>query len=287
MIVVGRGGLGNQLFQLSFAHYLAEQTHSQRVSFFLPKYEETGPSISNLLKKSDCIPSSNFLERFWVLVVGNVKRKPLPSFISAHSNILKEFSTKPRLTSLSRFTYIYEGFWQKWTLVESNGQKFLYEVAKYIDEEINYPLQISSQKECLVIHIRRGDYLEERNRAIYGVLTLNSYLQVIKSLRLDHPNLDIITLTDSPDVILMEGAGYEFGRVLGPEDCSAWQVLKLMKSAKIVIAGNSTLSWWGAYLAVKSGGKAFIPNPWFTNYLEEANLDKHHPQFSLFDATYA
>ncbi len=286
VIVVGRGGLGNQLFQLSFAHCLA-QTHSQRVSFFLPTYEDPGSSISILLEKSDCVDKSNLLERFWVLVVATIRRRHRTPFLVPQSNILKDFFKMPGLMSLSRFTYIYEGYWQKWGLVESNGEKFLCKIMKFIDEEINYPLQINSQKESLVIHIRRGDYLQERNRAVYGVLTLNSYLQVINGLRLNHPNLDIVTVTDSPDIVMMEGAGYEFGKVLGPEDCSAWQALKLMKSAKIVIAGNSTLSWWGAYLAVKSGGQAFIPNPWFANYLEEANLDKHHPEFSLFDASYA
>ena len=31
------------------------------------------------------------------------------------------------------------------------------------------------------------------------------------------------------------------------------------------LTANSTLSWWGAYIASKSGAQVFMPNPWFKN----------------------
>jgi hypothetical protein len=54
-----------------------------------------------------------------------------------------------------------------------------------------------------------------------------------------------------------------------------------MSKADYLIAGNSTLSWWGGFLSFSNGGEVYIPKYFYNN------LDSHeafnYPGFNLYE----
>jgi hypothetical protein len=52
-----------------------------------------------------------------------------------------------------------------------------------------------------------------------------------------------------------------------------------MSQARFVITSNSTFSWWGALLASGNGGTAYIPEPWFLNWIPDPDSAFEYPGF--------
>jgi len=53
-----------------------------------------------------------------------------------------------------------------------------------------------------------------------------------------------------------------------------------------MISANSTLSWWGGYLALKRGAASFIPYPWFKNWTPEVGSAFNFPGFKILPAAF-
>jgi hypothetical protein len=52
-------------------------------------------------------------------------------------------------------------------------------------------------------------------------------------------------------------------RFVGPNDTTAWETLSVFSTNTKFVMANSTLSWWGGYLASKKGMRVVMPNQWF------------------------
>jgi hypothetical protein len=73
--------------------------------------------------------------------------------------------------------------------------------------------------------------------------------------------------------------------VLGPSESNAWQVLRIMAQAEHVVLSNSTLSWWGGFLAAKKGGKVIQPQPFYkevSDYSNQLDFKLFQPQPAVF-----
>lgn len=180
---------------------------------------------------------------------------------------------------------VVSGFWQDWKYAQSSGGLFALELREYIDTRTESPASVAVSGQ-VVVHIRRGDLLLRHNREIYGIVPLGSYRKILSQLEEIYPKTSIITVTDSPSEVSNEGAGEDFGLILGPNSCDPWQVLKLMRNASVVISANSTLSWWGAFIAARTGALVYVPKPWYANFSTDSSDKKMYPQFRQYDACY-
>ena len=72
-------------------------------------------------------------------------------------------------------------------------------------------------------------------------------------------------------------------KVVSPEECDAWAALVIISEADLIISSNSTLSWWGAFFAVKQGGKAIIPKPFFANGVQTSLF---HPELATAESIF-
>lgn len=290
VIVLGRGGLGNQLFQLAYAHSLSNN-HQKAVSFHLINSYKNYNDVSNFnlacshlgrvhSKLEFCIEIYLKYSRFDKL---GLTRRIL--MIEESADFEGEINKASKIR-LPLFPRLISGFWQDWRVIESVAGTFVPELKRYLKEIV--PLPVSLDGEGLItVHVRRGDLLSSGNRRIYGVIDLSAYRDLLSDLRKLHPDLTVVTVTDSPEMIIGEGAGFEFGKILGPEECTPWQVLKLMENSRIVVSANSTLSWWGSYLAMTSGAKVLIPDPWYANFTAMASENKKHPKFETYQAKFS
>ncbi len=167
--------------------------------------------------------------------------------------------------SYLRDRLVFIGFWQHWKYLQLTESLFLDEIIEFMNFKIQVESLVPFGSKYLVVHVRRGDYLKRGNFDAFGVISPDSYRKLIAEIKEQYVDLEVLTLTD--DELLQDNVEYgeEFGRIITPSHCSPWQALKIMSGADVVIAANSTLSWWGAVLSLKNGGKGFIPNSFHKN----------------------
>jgi hypothetical protein len=60
--------------------------------------------------------------------------------------------------------------------------------------------------------------------------------------------------------------------VFSSSDSTAWQALKMMAMADSLVLANSTLSWWGGFLASNRGKIVYSPSPFYKADLKNDEL---------------
>jgi len=109
------------------------------------------------------------------------------------------------------------------------------------------------------VHIRRGDYLD--NPLYHFIQTLDYYKDAVKRLRKASPQ-KIFILSDDMEWV----ASQAFFRqpIFEPFQGDELQTLALMsKCVKGAICGNSTFSWWGAFLGAHAlRAPVYVPSDW-------------------------
>jgi len=298
--VIVTSGLGNQLFQFAFGHYIAKKLKSRILIENKPTSGST-PHVKFLLddlmnfcthidlKKHFTIGHDSLIERF-------LYRSKLAgyweNFVLKNKNYIKITDSDIHLfvPSNKKSTienYSFDGFWQDWKFVDLVSTSVIEDLITFLDKKIIMHNQHKSIfLKNLVIHIRRGDYLYPRFKGFFGVIKTDSYLPVIKQIKLENPGIIITTLTDDIDLLKKENIGMNFGTIIDPRQSNPWEALKIMTNADYLITANSSLSWWGGYLCMNKGGVVYVPKPWFQN--ENAPKFEHymHPQFNIYEANF-
>lgn len=289
MIVHIKGGLGNQLFQLAFAHDLYEKSGIYP-KVFLPKAYQSRYDVRELLEGCQHLKEVSRASGFFLEILFRYKiflkaasQLGLLIFENDEGFVILEGvpSRNKRFLSL----LVVSGFWQDWKYAQGSDGLFALELQEYIDTRVEAPTRVAVSGQ-VVVHIRRGDLLLRHNREIYGIVPLSSYRKILSQLEEIYPKTSIITVTDSPFEVSNEGAGEDFGLLLGPNSCDPWQVLKLMRNANVAISANSTLSWWGAFIAARTGALVYVPKPWYANFSTDSSDKKMYPQFRQYEACY-
>jgi hypothetical protein len=245
------GRLGNQMFQYAFA--LAQQ---QRLKddFYIDGYKyfawnryfvlnryfalTHNASLKNLLKKTRFYLAHGFRPP----VIDQDHWKTPDWFIS----------------QATKSDAVYKGFFQSgqyFSNVQDTVRK-QYEVRpKY---RINIKDFTRNNKETIVVHIRRGDYLHWGSPEIgYNLSLPDEYYHRCFS-QLDTANCNILFLSDD-----ISYAKEKFGvpGALYSEKNSQITDLQLLMQADHLILSNSSFSWWGAYLN-QQAQKVLAPEYW-------------------------
>lgn len=275
LVVLGRGGLGNQLFQINLAYRL-ENRFSSGISF-LSHFSYRRREVDDFLSspRSSVRKTGRILN---ILLNSSISRKlKIPrilgySYLSEGDGCFQDLVSDVFSSYFEENRVMLDGYWQGIGASNEVSSELALDLLFYLSNSVTPPIGVSNGSKTLVAHVRRGDYILPHHQEIYGLVSLEKYFQLINQISGQCENLRIITVTDSDDLLRIEGVDDSFGTVLGPSDCSPWQVLKLFAEADIVISANSTLSWWGAYLASISGGEVYVPDPWFNSSHSNINL---------------
>ena len=271
--VIAYGGLGSQLFQYSFAHYLTAKYESVIL-------ENTGLEFRNgqyMLKDLQGTCKKLKFNTHRTLSYDNMFARVLlkTKISSTYSNILlknKSFkntyegvkinSFDPQIIDNENFNMTYRGAWSHWRYMYPNKSIILGELNQFLNTGIKKH-QLEREGPIAVIHVRRSDYTHHKNINDYGIIPLNYFENEIKELMKLDKKIKIVTITDDKHRLKYELPSKLFGDILNPSDCSSWQAMSLMSSARYVVASNSTFSWWGSVLALENGGKAYAPSRYF------------------------
>jgi len=126
----------------------------------------------------------------------------------------------------------------------------------------------------LGIHMRRGDYLEDRHRKTQGALSLQFYLESSQEILNRHNINKIYIFTD--DINWAKKNIKYFSQVevevIDPPILSdPAESLVLLSECKFILISNSTFSWWAGYLS-RNNSNVWAPHPWYFGLAEPNHL---------------
>jgi hypothetical protein len=256
LIINYTGGLGNQLFQYAAAKNL----------FYAHSYKLF--SFKNDLKKQQHTFQLNALDKnkipIYIKILIYISRLIKKNFLfNFHVFEENKFYLDKKINLNSKKNYFLKGYWQGINFFCQNLNKIIKEInLNIINKKINK--SFFKNKNNLMIHIRRGDYLDKKNLLKHGVLDKFYYIKAINYIQnLLNKKLNIIIFTDDINwarkkFIFLEKKIFYDKNFNNPKD-----VLSHMKYCDHFILSNSTFSWWAAYLAHNKNKIVVIPKNWY------------------------
>jgi hypothetical protein len=271
------GGLGNQLFQYAAGRALAARLGARLILDCTPRPRPTRPFMldrypvdAQIVRE---VPGKLRRRRF--RLPGAVGRRltdalhdvlPTRYWIAGQRFRVfaekEEFRYDPRFESLTGSTYL-TGYWQSY--------RYLAGAAEILRRELRPVAEPSQANRCwltriqaansVCLHVRRGDYLRPANGPAL-VCARSYYDAALQHVRRFLPAPQIFVFSD--DLVwcrqAFAAADIVFVDVNEPSD--AVDDLRLMAACRHHVIANSSLSWWGAWLARHPGQVVIAPQPW-------------------------
>ena len=123
------------------------------------------------------------------------------------------------------------------------------------DNPLN-PELAQEMRECasVSVHIRRGDYLNEENRAMFGNICTDAYYRkAMELIKEKVPDARFYLFSDDVSYVKQKYQGEEFTVVDVNHGKDSFYDMWLMSNCKHNICANSTFSFWGARLNGNEG----------------------------------
>ncbi len=282
--IIFQGGLGNQLFQFAFlknleiTRYKDKIIHTNTDNYTFVK-DHNGYELERIfgikahnnmntyrtfrfLNSLYCRRNHNKLFKYSYRILINL----FPEIVD-ESN-WEEYSATPTEKNKKAFFY---GYWA--------SPKYFSSLGTSIRQYIRFPENnlssnsleilkwIYNTRNVVAIHIRRGDYLTEQNRRIYGGICTDEYYRKaidLMSNRLEDPKF--IVFSNDLEYVKCTKFNSSVSKIIDfNKGRDSWQDMYLMSQADHNIIANSTFSWWGAYLNNKENNITVCPAR-FTNF---------------------
>lgn len=255
IIIEVAGGLGNQLQQ--YALYKKFQSLGKEARLDISWFREENQS--RMLAKRElelnyfegldykvCTPKEKAKLAGGSGIAGKLRRKLLPFTIH---HITEERLYHPELLSYSDM-YI-SGYF--------DCEKYYADILPKLRESIRFPKGGSPQNQELAeemqscnsvsMHIRRGDYLDENNREMFGgICTEEYYEQAIKMIKEEVPDARFYIFSDDAAYVKGKYQGEDYTVVDINHGRDSFYDIWLMSNCRHNICANSTFSFWGARL---------------------------------------
>jgi len=244
LIVHFGGGLGNQLFSYALYSLLKEQ--GKNVTADLSHYVQSRRSLLlNEVFKNCRIRECDYIlkERYF-----SDGKYCYDEIINRHN---EDTIYDPAVLDMTE-GYIY-GYFQTCRYAEMNdttlrnkliANEKLKDITDSLAERYIAP-------DDICVHVRRGDFLSEKNVKIYGgICTENYYMNALAGIRESNKTGKLFVFSDDYEWILENSSKYGFTYIdrNAIREYRDYFDLILMSKFRYQIISNSTFSWWGAWL---------------------------------------
>jgi Glycosyl transferase family 11 len=281
------GGLGNQLFQYAAGRALAQRLGARLVldctvisnaarRFVLDRY----PIDADIVRD---VPGK--LHRRYFRLPGTLGRRLTDAFhdhvptthqIGEHRfKVFGEkrwFTYDPFFEKLAGSIYL-TGYWQSYRYFEDAAETIRGEIRPpWAPSDANRAwLARIEAANAVCLHVRRGDYLDHQGEAPL-VCAPRYYEQSVAHIRRSLPEPQFFVFSD--DIAwcreTFADAGFAFVDSNGADDAA--DDLRLMAACRHHIIANSSLSWWGAWLARQPEQVVIAPQPWLPGVTSDRDL---------------
>jgi hypothetical protein len=117
----------------------------------------------------------------------------------------------------------------------------------------------------IVLNVRRGDYLLPEQQRVQGLTTKHYYERALAHARRMGFDGEVFLASDSLGLARTELA--DLGKITAldpPPGTNPFEVLTAISRADVLVAANSSFSWWAGFLGRAHGNTVIVPRPWFT-----------------------
>jgi hypothetical protein len=260
-IVSFKGGLGNQIFQYLFFLYLKNNLNNKIYGYYNKKWlsGHNGLEIENIFDVK--LPKDTFFSNILVLV------------IRLFNKFVKSKSLYSNDDELDFKSIYFDGWWQDMIFYEKNDSLIQFKKMN-ISYENSQILKHINCSDSVSIHIRRGDYLEEKNYKKYGnICNLNYYEKAISLIKKNLENPHFFIFSDDIEWAKNNLKLINVTFVTNNKDNESFIDMFLMTKCKANIIANSSFSYWGAYLN-KENKKVIYPKKWDNSKQYPPNIFK-------------
>ncbi len=256
------GGLGNQMFQYAYAKSLQQKGYAVKIDISkFRKYKLHGGYQLDKYKidLETSTPLSNFLSKLGLKK--NIKEKSL-LFNDKFLNISKNEYVKGYFQTEKYFSEIRNVLLNQFVIKQELSES-----------TILYSKEIKQHKNSCSLHIRRGDYVSDKNaNNIHGTCDLNYYNEATNLIKNKFENIHFFVFSDdinwTKENITIENVTYIDHKCIPHED------IYLMSLCKNNITANSSFSWWGAWLNQHKNKTVIAPKKWFIEKKNEVACEK-------------
>jgi hypothetical protein len=290
--VILMGGLGNQLFQYSFALSLVRKYDCKVIldpNFAAIRLDETGkPELSKFnLHDNISIAETSRYPRMLTRLVGfgirlslqshkrtnrvlvKILNQTLGVFLSVHFRM----KVHPFFANDNGYDHrsskesysIYFGYFQSYKFSESPDVKNQLSQINIRNESEGLAIfkEKAKTEQPLVVHIRLTDYKSEKN---FGIPTKEYYENAITQLLQTGQYSRIWLFSDEPEeaIELLPMKHLSLVENISSLISLTADTLEVMRLGKGYVIANSSFSWWGAYLSRNSDAPIIYPDPWFS-----------------------
>jgi hypothetical protein len=273
IIVRLSGGLGNQLFQLSTALYIAEKVDKAEIKLdlrYLKKYQTPRAfELDFLLKYFPSVSFNNPNLGFW----GIISKTRLARIFNTQLfgfGLIGDSEGVSRINFSSIKILILDGYFQDPKFLMSQPLKeSLFQKLKVDFKYIKDKASEAAVDKKVSIHIRRGDYVSSPVTSEFLTIELDYYRKAIKKFPKDTA---FYIFGDDQELIT------RFAKEIKAVDVPALKLTLqeeffLMADSIGYIIANSTFSWWAAFLGFSKEKRVISPSKWFVNKARnEANI---------------
>ena len=255
IIIEVAGGLGNQLQQYALYKKFQSFGKEARLDISWFREENQGRMLAKRelelnyfegLEYETCTLKEKAKLTGGSGLAGKLRRKLLPFTIH---HMIEERMYHPELLSYSDM-YI-SGYFA--------CEKYYADILPKLRESICFPQSSNplnyalaeEMKSCnsVSMHIRRGDYLDDKNREMFGgICTEEYYEQAIKMIKEEVPDARFYIFSDDAAYVKGKYQGENYTVVDINHGRDSFYDIWLMSNCRHNICANSTFSFWGARL---------------------------------------
>ena len=252
VIIKLMGGLGNQFFTYSFAYAKAKELNTNMIidkqiyhtHYLLRKCEITLFDIDyeeSVIKRSF---GHGLLQR----KIYNLLHAFLLRFKYKVIVISEDNYNCDDITDCNK-NYFFSGYWQNYRYFENYKSDLRRQFRlKHERDELQGLIKIAQEEKIIALHVRRGDYVTFKGGKCLNPQYYYKAIEIVRGI--NGIKSSIWVFTDDVEYAKNTFGGIEniqYVDELG--ELSDVEQFQLMRNCNSFIIGNSTFSWWAAYLA--------------------------------------
>ena len=263
------GGLGNQLFQYSFAYYIYKKNKRTKLDISEYNYYTLHKLLLNRFRINLKYANYKETKKFYlfknILISYHLRAislklyRFLHKFLNSSSVIYEKNFDKRKILSETLF----DGYWQNLKYLEQNKKilKKQFQLKKISNFHRKFLKLISNKKNSVAVHIRI--YRNHRNeKNFHGNVSPEYILKAIRKIEAQIENPHYFIFSNSKDWFIKNINMNEknFQIIHGYKD---YEDLISISKCKHQIISNSTFGWWGAWLNENPNKIVIAPKKWF------------------------
>lgn len=230
-IVDIKGGLGNQLFTISFAEHLNQNGYKvyADTSFYKSSHDHPRELLIDI-------------EHFGFKEINLKSDRIFKFFNTSFEEIedLRQIYTK----KINRFN----GYYQNTSFLDKS----------YLIKKLS--IDNNQKQGAVMMHLRKGDYIKLNEE-----LKLSYYKEAVNKIEKKLNNFEINIFSDDHTLKISDFKNFNVTRIFNDKNSDDLEIFKEMTQFQNFVIANSTFSFLAAFLGENNSSTIYYPKPWMRN----------------------